>query len=75
MTIRFGLGEFNNNVVSAPIDFDGLKSKQTLKDCLFLLVSLLVVKVLLCFFSFSKCLFHFQIFYVIFLFFYLGLAA
>ena len=71
MTVRFRLGEFNNdnNVVSAPIDLDRLKSKQVLNDCFFLLVLLLVVIVLLCFFSFSKCLFHFQIFYVIFLFF------
>ena len=37
MTIRFGLGEFNknNNVVSAPIDFDRLKSKQMLMDWFF----------------------------------------
>ena len=69
MTIRFGLGEFNNNnVVSAPIDLDGLKSKEMLKDCFFLLVLLLVVIIILCFFSFSKCLFHFYISYVIFLF-------
>ena len=61
VTIRFGLGEFNNNnVVSAPIDLDILKSKQMLKDCVFfLLVLLLVIIVLLCLFSFSKCLFHF----------------
>ena len=36
VTIRFGLGEFNNNnIVSAPIDLDRLKSKQMLKDCVF----------------------------------------
>ena len=35
MTIRFGIGEFNNNVVSAIIDLDKLKSKQMLKDFFF----------------------------------------
>ena len=59
MTIRFGIGEFNNNVVSALIDLDKLKSKQMLKDFFFLLVLLLVVIVLLCLFSFCKCLFYF----------------
>ena len=35
MTIRFRLGEFNNNVVSALIDLDRLKSKQMLNNYYF----------------------------------------